>query len=88
MLVELCFSFKWNSLNRKTKKELTARTISSLEITRDDKYNIEIKNVKFTEEFISKNKQDYVEYLYEILKNNEIGIKYEGVDFVFDFSFY
>lgn len=76
---ELCFSFKWNSLNRKTKKELIARTISSLEITRDDKYNIEIKNIKFTEEFISKNKQDYVEYLYEILKNNEIGIKYEGL---------
>ena len=76
---ELCFSFKWNSLNRKTKKELIARTISSLEITRDDKYNIEIKNIKFTEEFISKNKQDYVEYLYEILKNNEIEIKYEGL---------
>ena len=28
--------------------------MSSIEITRDDNYNIEIKNIKFTEEFISK----------------------------------
>ena len=28
--------------------------MSSIEITRDDNYNIEIKNIKSTEEFISK----------------------------------
>lgn len=76
---ELCFAFKWESLNRKTKKELIARTISSLEIKRDDNYNIEITNIKFTEEFISKNKDEYIEYLYDILENNEIGFTYQGL---------
>ena len=51
------FFFQMDSLNRKTKKEIIARMIASLEITRDDNYNIEIKNVKFTDEFISKNKK-------------------------------
>ena len=36
------------------KEELINRLMSSIEITRDDNYNIEIKNIKFTEEFISK----------------------------------
>ena len=76
---DLCFSFKWDSLNRKTKKEIIVRMISSLEITRDDNYNIEIKNIKFTDEFISKNKKEYIEYLYEILNNNELGITYKGL---------
>ena len=53
--------------------------IASLEITRDNNYNIEIKNVKFTDEFISKNKKEYIEYLYEILNNNELGITYKGL---------
>ena len=35
-------------------KKLINRLMSSIEITRDDNYNIEIKNIKFTEEFISK----------------------------------
>ena len=39
--------------------------MSSIEITRDDNYNIEIKNIKFTEEFISKSTQDYIDYLNE-----------------------
>ena len=39
---DLGFSFIWNSLNRKAKKEIIAKLISSLEISRDDKYNIEV----------------------------------------------
>ena len=39
--------------------------MSSIEITRDDNYNIEIKNIKFTEKFISKSTKDYIDYLNE-----------------------
>ncbi|MDD6403557.1 MAG: hypothetical protein PUG33_05465 [Mollicutes bacterium] len=73
----LGFSFLWDSLNRKNKKELIQRLIASLEITRDKNYNIEIKNIKFTDEFISKSNKEYLNYLNEILNNNEIGIKYK-----------
>ena len=65
---KLGFTFIFNSLNRKSKKELIKRLIDTIEIKRDkneikrdkneikrDKnYNIEITNIKFTEEFISK----------------------------------
>ncbi len=50
---------------------------ASLEIKRDDNYNIEITNIKFTDEFISKNNTEYLDYLNEILNNNNIGIKYK-----------
>ena len=74
---KLGFSFLWDSLNRKTKKELIQRLIANLEITRDKNYNIEIKNIKFTDEFISKSNKEYLNYLNEILNNYEIGIKYK-----------
>ena len=73
---DLGFSFIWNSLNRKAKKEIIAKLISSLEISREDKYNIEIINIKFKDEFISKNNEEYFKYINEILVNNNIGIKY------------
>ena len=59
----LSFAYLFDSLNRKAQKELINRLISSIEITRDDNYNIEIKNIKFTEEFISKSTKDYIDYL-------------------------
>ena len=74
---DLGFSFIFGSLNRKTKKELIQKLIASLEITRDDNYNIEIKNIKFTDQFISKSKSEYLQYLNEILNDNEIGIIYK-----------
>ena len=73
----LGFSFIFESLNRKSKKELIKRLIDTIEIKRDKNYNIEITNIKFTEEFISKSSKDYIEYLYEILKNNNIGFIYK-----------
>lgn len=77
----LWFSFLFNSLNRKAKKEIINKLIASLEITRDDKYNIEIKNIRFTDEFISKNSAEYLEYLNDILNDNDIGVKYrEQID--------
>lgn len=54
------FSFIFDSLNRKSKKELIKRLIDTIEIKRDKNYNIEITNVKFTEEFISKSSKDYI----------------------------
>lgn len=67
----------WNSLNRKTKKELINKIIANIEISRDENYDIEINNIRFTDEFISKNNKEYLEYLNDILENNEIGIKYK-----------
>ena len=61
----LSFDYLFDSLNRKVQKELINRLMSSIEITRDDNYNIEIKNIKFTEEFISKSTKDYIDYLNE-----------------------
>ena len=73
----LSFAYLFDSLNRKTQKELINRLISSIEITRDDNYNIEIKNIKFTEEFISKSTKDYIDYLNELLTDNNIGITFK-----------
>lgn len=57
------------------------RLIDTIEIKRDKNYNIEITNIKFTEEFISKSSTDYINYLYEILKNNNVGFHYkEAID--------
>ena len=74
----LSFSYIWDSLNKKFKKELINRCVSSIEIKRIENYNIEIENVKFTDEFISKTFIEYVEYLNVLLKNNHIGISYKG----------
>ena len=41
-------------------------------------HRIEIKNIKFTDEFISKSNKEYLEYLNDILEDSEIGIKYKG----------
>ena len=41
-----------------------------IEISRDEKYNIEIKDIRFTEEFISKSSKEYIKYLNDILQNN------------------
>ena len=71
------FSFIFDSLNRKSKKELIKRLIDTIEIKRDKNYNIDITNVKFTEEFISKSSKNYIEYLYEILRNNNVGFIYK-----------
>lgn len=74
---KLWCSFLFNSLNRKAKKEIINKLIASLEIARDDEYNIEIKNIRFTDEFISKNSAEYLEYLNDILNDNDIGVKYK-----------
>jgi hypothetical protein len=48
-----------------------------IEITRDNNYNIDIKNIKFTDEFITKSSKEYLKYLNEMMINNNIGIKYQ-----------
>lgn len=53
------------------------RLISGIEITRDNNYNIDIKNIKFTDEFITKSSKEYLKYLNEIMINNNISIKYQ-----------
>lgn len=53
------------------------RLISGIEIARDNNFNIEIKNIKFTDEFITRSSKDYLRYLNEIIINNNIGIKYQ-----------
>ena len=53
------------------------RLLSQIEITRDKNYNIEIKNIKFTEEFMTKSSKEYLKYLNKIMTDNNIGIKYQ-----------
>ena len=43
---KLGFSFMWDSLNRKAKRDILNKLVSQIEITRDKNYNIEIKNIK------------------------------------------
>lgn len=74
---KIAFTFIFNSLKRKTKQELIKKLIDCIEIKRNKNYDIEIKNVKFTEEFIPKSSKEYIKYLYEILKNNNIGFIYK-----------
>lgn len=69
--------FVFEHLNRKSKKDLIKKIIESIEISRDEKYNIEIKNIRFTEEFISKNSKEYIKYLNDILQDNSIGYIYK-----------
>ena len=65
------FSFYdiWQDTDRKTRKDLIQKLISSIEIKRDKNYEIEITNVKFTEEFISKNSKEYLKFLNGIIEN-------------------
>lgn len=57
------------------------RLISMIEIKRDKNYNIDIKNIKFTDEFITKSSKEYLKYLNNIMNDNNIGIKfYKEID--------
>ena len=67
----------WDRLNHKAKRDILNKLVLQIEITRDKNHNIEIKNIKFTNEFISRSCKEYLEYLNDILKNNNIGIKYQ-----------
>ncbi len=72
------YTFLSNSFAfRNAKKEIIHRCIASLEIERDKNYNITIKNIKFTEEFISKNPKEYLDYLQNILSKNQVFITYK-----------
>ena len=48
----------------------------SREAKRDKNYNIEIKDIKFTDEFITKSSKEYLKYLNNIMNDNNIGIKF------------
>ena len=52
------------------------RLISMIEIKRDKNYNIGIKDIKFTDEFITKSSKEYLKYLNNIMNDNNIGIKF------------
>ena len=66
------FSSFWNDLDKKDKKEIIQKLIASMEIKRYENYEIEITNIKFTEDFISKNTKEYLKYLNDILTKNEV----------------
>ena len=61
-------NLKWEQLDRRSKREIIKKNIEKLEIIRDKKYNIEIKNIVFTEEFISNNNKNFIEYINFISK--------------------
>lgn len=74
---KVLYGFVFEHLNIKSKKDLIKKFIESIEISRDKKYNIEIKNIRFTEEFISKNSKEYIKYLNDIMQNNNMGYIYK-----------
>lgn len=47
------FVFLYDLLSREAKRDMIHRLIAMIEIKRDKNYNIEIKDIKFTDEFIS-----------------------------------
>ena len=48
------FAFLYDLLSREAKRDMIHRLISMIEIKRDKNYNIDIKDIKFTDEFITK----------------------------------
>ena len=73
----ISFTFLYDLLSREAKRDMIHRLVSQIEITRDKNYNIEIKNIKFTDEFITKSSKEYLKYLNKIMTDNNIGIKYQ-----------
>ena len=71
------FTFLYDLLSREAKRDIIHRLVSQIEITRDKNYNIEIKNIKFTDEFITKSSKEYLKYLNKIMTDNNVGIKYQ-----------
>ena len=71
------FTFLYDLLSREVKRDMIHRLVSQIEINRDKNYNIEIKNIKFTDEFITKSSKEYLKYLNKIMTDNNIGIKYQ-----------
>ena len=71
------FTFLYDLLSREAKRDMIHRLVSQIEITRDKNYNIEIKNIKFTDEFITKSSKEYLKYLNKIMTDNNTEIKYQ-----------
>lgn len=71
------FTFLYDLLLREAKRDMLHRLVSQIEITRDKNYNIKIKNIKFTDELITKSSKEYLKYLNKIMIDNNIGIKYQ-----------
>jgi len=71
------FTFLYDLLSREVKRDMIHRLVSQIEITRDKNYNIEIKDIKFTDELITKSSKEYLKYLSKIMIDNNIGIKYQ-----------
>ena len=70
------FTFLYDLLSREAKRDMIHRLISMIEIKRDKNYNIGIKDIKFTDEFITKSSKEYLKYLNNIMNDNNIGIKF------------
>ena len=70
------FAFLYDLLSRESKRDMIHRLISMIEIKRDKNYNIDIKDIKFTDEFITKSCKEYLKYLNTIINDNNIGIKF------------
>lgn len=75
---KFAFAYLWRTLNRKAQREILNSLIDYIEIKRDEKYNIDVTKIKFTEQFIHKNAKEYLDYLNMILKDNGKGLTYEG----------
>lgn len=68
-------TFSYKSLNRAAKKDLIQRMIQTFDVTKDEKHNVSINNIKFSEEFVNKNSEDYINYVSSLLLES-YGINY------------
>ena len=59
-------AFLYDLLSREAKRDMIHRLISMIEIKRDKNYNIEIKDIKFTDEFITKSSKKYLNILIQL----------------------
>ena len=64
----------WDSLKKSAKKELINKNIHSIEVTRDDDYEVDIKYINFNKEFFNDN-TDYMENLINMTDERYKGLE-------------
>lgn len=72
---EIPISNMWNTLTRKTKREIINKYILNIEVKRDDEYNIEITSINFNKDFLQNSIFNFTTRLMNSMSNSFNGIK-------------
>ncbi|NLC96652.1 MAG: recombinase family protein [Erysipelotrichaceae bacterium] len=65
----------WNTLTRKTKREIINKYILSIEVKRDDDYNIEITSINFNKDFLQNSIFNFTTHIINAMSKDYQGIK-------------